>query len=160
MKGFIARLFARVEPILSEAGPRDAAALAALHATAFQRGWSEDEVEHLLLDRQVVAHRAMDGHALAGFILSRMAAGEAEILSLAVAQRWRGRGLGGRLLELHVRRLAGLGVAAVYLEVEDGNRPAIRLYGRAGFREVGRRPGYYTQQSGALAAALVLRRDL
>ena len=160
MKEFIARLFGRVEPILSEAGPRDAGALAALHATSFQRGWSEDEVERILLDRQVVAHRAMNGRALAGFVLSRTAAGEAEILSLAVAHRWRGQGLGARLLELHLRRLAGLGVAAVYLEVEDGNAPAIRLYGRVGFREVGRRAGYYPHQSGAPAAALVLRRDL
>jgi ribosomal-protein-alanine N-acetyltransferase len=159
MMGLFARLFARGDPTLSDAGPRDAEAVAALHATSFRRGWSEDEVERLLLDRQVVAHRAVKGPALAGFILSRMAAGEAEILSVAVASRWRGRGLARRLLDLHLRRLAGLGVRAVFLEVEDGNMPALRLYDRAGFREAGRRPGYYPRESGA-AVALVLRRDL
>jgi ribosomal-protein-alanine N-acetyltransferase len=53
-------------------------------------------------------------------------------------------------------RLAALGVGRIFLEVEEGNRPALRLYARAGFTEVGRRPGYYAGG----AAALVLRRDL
>jgi ribosomal-protein-alanine N-acetyltransferase len=102
----------------------------------------------------------MNDRDLAGFILSRMAAGEAEILSVAVATRWRGRGIARRLLDLHLRRLAGLGVSAVFLEVEEGNEPALRLYHRAGFREVGRRPGYYADGTGAPVAARVLRRDL
>jgi ribosomal-protein-alanine N-acetyltransferase len=160
MIGTITRLFARAEPSLGEAGPRDAGAFATLHAGAFQRGWSEHEFERLLMDGQVVAHRAGQGTAVAGFILSRMAAGEAEILSVVVAPRWRGRGLGRRLLDLHLRRLAGLGVATVFLEVEEGNKPALRLYRHAGFREVGRRPGYYPARSGDAATACVLRRDL
>jgi ribosomal-protein-alanine N-acetyltransferase len=160
MRGFVARLFSPGEPVLSEAGPRDAAAFAQLHAAAFRRGWSEDEVERLLLDPRVVAHRAMHGRELAGFILSRMAADEAEILSVAVAGRRRGRGIARLLLDLHLRRLAGLGVRAVFLEVEEGNAAARRLYDRAGFGEVGRRPGYYPQAGGASLAALVLRRDL
>jgi [ribosomal protein S18]-alanine N-acetyltransferase len=159
MKRLLARLFAPGEATLSEAGPRDAEAMAALHATAFRRGWSEDEVERLLLDRQVVAHRATKGRTLAGFILSRMAADEAEILSVAVAARWRGRGLARRLLDLNLRRLAGLGVRTVFLEVEEGNTPALRLYDRAGFRQAARRPGYYPRGTEA-TAALVLRRDL
>jgi [ribosomal protein S18]-alanine N-acetyltransferase len=48
----------------------------------------------------------------------------------------------------------------VFLEVEEGNKPALRLYDRAGFREVGRRPGYYTDEAMAPLAARVLRRDL
>jgi ribosomal-protein-alanine N-acetyltransferase len=160
MMGFITRLFAPGEPTLSEAGPRDAVAFAPLHAAAFRRGWSEDEVERLLLDPRVVAHRAMHGRELSGFILSRLAAGEAEILSVAVAGRRRGRGVARRLLDLHLRRLAGLGVQAVFLEVEESNVAARRLYDRAGFHEVGRRPGYYPQGGGAPLAALVLRRDL
>ena len=78
-----------------------------------------------------------------GFILSRLVAGEAEILSVAVAAARRGKGLARRLLDLHLRRLAGLGARTVFLEVDEGNEPARRLYRRAGFREVGRREGYY-----------------
>jgi ribosomal-protein-alanine N-acetyltransferase len=153
------RLFTRA-PTIDPALPRDAAALAVLHATAFRRGWSEDEMERLLLDPQVVADRAAVGRALAGFILSRRAAGEAEILSVAVTRRRRGSGLGGALLERHLRRLAGLAVEAVFLEVEEDNVPACRLYARAGFREVGRRPSYYSRADGSAATARVLRRDL
>jgi [ribosomal protein S18]-alanine N-acetyltransferase len=160
MIGFVSRLLGRGEPVLSEAGPRDAAALARLHATSFRRGWSDGEFERLLIERNVVAHRAMAGRALVGFILSRMAAGEAEILSVAVTEARRGRGLARALLHLHLRRLAGLGARAVFLEVDEDNTPARRLYARAGFHEVGRRPGYYPQANGNAATALTLRRDL
>jgi [ribosomal protein S18]-alanine N-acetyltransferase len=160
MKRLLARLFARAEPILTEAGPRDAAAFAALHGASFRRGWSEDEFERLLLDRGVLAHRALLGHRPVGFIVSRIAAGEAEILSVAVARAQQGRGLARRLLDLHLRRLAGLGVRTVFLEVDDDNTPARRLYARSAFREVGRRAGYYPRAGSAAGAALVLRRDL
>ncbi len=158
MMGIFANLFARAEPVLSEANARDAAAIAKLHGASFHRGWSDGEIERMLLDRDVLAHRAVLGRRLVGFILSRLVVGEAEILSVAVAASQRGRGLARRLLDLHLRRLAGLGANTVFLEVDEGNGPACRLYQRAGFREVGRRPGYYQSANGA--AALILRRDL
>lgn len=160
MMRLVARLFARGEPLLSEARSGDAAAIAALHAASFQRGWSEQEVEGLLTDRQVIAHRATVHATLVGFIMSRQAADEAEILSVAVAPPRRGRGLARSLLTLHLRRLAALGARAVFLEVDEHNAPAIKLYDRAGFREIARRPNYYPGDGGKTAAALVLRRDL
>lgn len=158
MIAIISRLFARGEPVLGEARPRDSTALAALHAASFHRGWSEGEFEQLLCDRNVVAHRAVFGDKLAGFILSRLVAGEAEILSVAVAASHRGKGWGRQLLDLHLRRLAGFGTRMVFLEVDANNAPALRLYERAGFRRVGRREGYYPAGRGS--AALILRRDL
>ena len=160
MMGLFSNLFARREPVLSEASNRDAAAIAALHAASFARGWSEQEVEGLLTDRHVIAHRAMVGSIMAGFIMSRQVADEAEILSIAVAGPRRGHGLARNLLTLHLRRLAGLGARAVFLEVDEHNVAAIRLYDRAGFREISRRPNYYPGAGGKAAAALVLRRDL
>jgi ribosomal-protein-alanine N-acetyltransferase len=151
-------LFARGDPVLSQAGVSDARALAALHGAAFHRGWSESDFEQLLLDRNIVAHRATAGRNVVGFIISRLVLDEAEILSTAVAAHRRGKGLARQLLDLHLRRLAGLGARAVFLEVEEGNVPARRLYQRAGFRQVGRREGYYPAARGA--AALILRRDL
>lgn len=156
MMNFVARLIGRTEPAISEAGERDAAAIAKLHAASFQRGWGEEEFHRLLIDRNVVGHRATVGATLVGFILSRLAAGEAEILSVAVAPGWRGRGFARPLLDLHLRRLAGLGVRAVFLEVGETNTPAGRLYRRTGFYEVGRRKGYYDGGT----TALILRRDL
>lgn len=159
MRALLAKLFGRAEPALGTASPRDAASLAVLHAASFNRGWSEQEFEQLLTDRSVVADRATSGRKNVGFILSRCAADEAEILSVAVARAWQGRGLARRMLDLHLRRLAGLGLRTVFLEVEEGNTSARKLYARAGFREVGRRPGYYPQ-GGTAKAAMVLRRDL
>jgi ribosomal-protein-alanine N-acetyltransferase len=156
---FLSNLLGRSEPALSEANARDATVIALLHAASFNRGWSEQEVDGLLLDRHVIAHCAAFGGKVAGFILSRLVEDEAEILSVAVAARSQGRGLASALLTLHLRRLAGLGARAVFLEVDEHNTAAIRLYDRAGFREVGQRPNYY-QGGGTPAAALVLRRDL
>jgi ribosomal-protein-alanine N-acetyltransferase len=156
MIGVISRLIGRTAPALSEARPADAAAIAALHKASFQRGWGEEEVYSLLIDKNVFAHRAMIGRVMAGFILSRLTAGEAEILSVAIAPKQRGRGLSRPLLDLNLRRLAGLGTRTVFLEVDENNAPARALYRRAGFADVGRRKSYY--QSGA--NALVLRRDL
>jgi len=65
-----------------------------------------------------------------------------------------------RLLDLHLRQLAGYGVAAIFLEVDENNQPARRLYARAGFGEVGKRRDYYSGAGGVTAAALVLRRNL
>ena len=64
------------------------------------------------------------------------------------------------MLDLHLRRLAGLGAHTVFLEVDENNEPALLLYHRAGFREVSRRPNYYPGAEGKAATALVLRRDL
>jgi ribosomal-protein-alanine N-acetyltransferase len=162
MSRFFSRFLGTSEPAISDARAYDAAALAALHAGSFRHGWSESEFERLLADRAVIAQtaRTQGGRgAIVGFILSRRAAEEAEILTVAVRPAERGRGIAGALLRRHMRRLAALGVARVFLEVEEGNRTALRLYARAGFSEVGRRPGYYQDAPGG-AAALVLRRDL
>jgi ribosomal-protein-alanine N-acetyltransferase len=171
MTDFFANLFARPQPSVSEATPGDAADLSALHGASFHRGWSEDEFERLLLDRAVVAHRVKIGRRLAGFIISRIVAGEAEILSVAVASARRGKGLARQMLNLHLRRLAGLGTRTVFLEVSEDNAPANRLYQRAGFRTVGRREGYYPDRTdknragdfsgqARSSAALVLRCEL
>ena len=98
MMRFFRRLFGRGTPAIADAGPREADVIAALHAASFHRGWSEEEVAALLTDRSVMAHRATLGGRLAGFIMSRRAADEAEILSVAVSNARRGRGLARELL--------------------------------------------------------------
>jgi ribosomal-protein-alanine N-acetyltransferase len=110
------------------------------------------------LDRNVVAHRAMARGLLVGFILSRLVLDEAEILSVAVASARRGRGLARQLLDTNLRRLAARGARSVFLEVDEANVPARRLYRGAGFQEVGRRESYYSAAQDS--AALILRRDL
>jgi [ribosomal protein S18]-alanine N-acetyltransferase len=153
-------LFGLPAPAVSPAGSHDAQQLAVLHADAFRRGWSADEFERLLVERNVVADRAMSGPRLAGFVISRMAADQAEILSIAVAPAHRGQGLARKLLDVHMRRLAGYGISSLFLEVDERNTPARRLYAGFGFGEVGRRGSYYADVGKEAGAALVLRRDL
>jgi hypothetical protein len=73
MIGLLTRLFSRSEPVLSEATPRDAAAIAKLHAASFNRGWSEDEIDRLLIERNVLTHRAAVNGRLVGFITEEVA---------------------------------------------------------------------------------------
>jgi ribosomal-protein-alanine N-acetyltransferase len=159
MIGWLRRLCSRGEPVLSEATSRDAAAIARLHAASFNRGWSEDELDRLLIQRNVLTHRASVNGRLVGFIMSRIAADEAEILSVAVASSYRGRGLARRMLNLHMGRLSGIGIRVIFLEVDESNISALKLYRRAGFVEAGRRQGYYVTPDGKRATALLLRRD-
>lgn len=154
------RLIGGATPVVVEAASKDSAGIAALHGASFRRGWSDTEIEGLLAERNVVAHVARDGRRIAGFVMSRTAADQAEILSIAVASGWRGRGLARDLLITHLRRLAGLGARQVFLEVDENNTAAIRLYRRAGFQDVSRRENYYPASDGVTGAALVLRRDL
>ena len=147
---------AAVEP----ASLRDAPALAQIHGASFHRGWSEGEFENMLSERNTLVHRLRMGRKVIGFSVSRIAADEAEILSIAVAQSHRGRGLSNTLLLTHLGHLAGRGVRTVFLEVEENNQPARRLYKRAGFAVAGRRERYYRQASGEPLNALLMRRNL
>ncbi|MCB5174792.1 MULTISPECIES: GNAT family N-acetyltransferase [Microvirga] len=154
---------ARVEPLGTEA----AAALAAIHASAFARPWSPLEFQSLLGDRAVLADGVFVGRETVfgrpspvGFILSRIVLDEAEILTVAISRECRGRGYARPLLAQHLDGLSRRGVAHVHLEVEEGNAPAIALYRRFGFEETGRRTGYYLKPDGSRVAALTMRLGL
>ncbi len=147
-------------PVVETASLNDAPALAQLHGASFHRGWGEGEFEAMLREPNTLVHRLRQGRKVIGFIVSRLAADEAEILSVAVAAGQRGRGLSRGLLLTHLGHLAGRGVRTVFLEVEENNQPARRLYERAGFAVVGRRERYYRQAGGEELNALVMRRDL
>lgn len=144
-------------------GPQSAQACAVIHAEAFPHPWSGAEFETLLAGRDVVADAAMmkswGKPVFAGFVLSRLVAGEAEILTIAVAAKFRRRGIGSALLSAHLPTLAARGTKTLFLEVEAGNSAALALYKSFGFRQVGERKAYYRKPGAANAAALVLRLD-
>jgi [ribosomal protein S18]-alanine N-acetyltransferase len=148
-------------PVVVEAATaRDAAQLARLHGASFAHGWGESEFEIMLAERNTLVHRLRLGPKTIGFAASRIGADEAEILSIAVDRARRGRGLSRTLLLTHLGHLAGRGVRTIFLEVEENNQPARRLYDRTGFVVVGRRERYYKQPDGEHLNALLMRRDL
>ncbi|MCJ2123281.1 GNAT family N-acetyltransferase [Methylobacterium sp. J-077] len=137
-----------------------APALARLHATAFARPWEAHEFERLLCERSTQAHALWRTGTLQGFVLSRRAADEAEILTVVLSPALRGGGHSRRLLREHLSSLAHSGIARVHLEVDEGNAPALKLYARHGFRKVGERTGYYLKADGSRATALTMSADL
>src|ERR1700722_10138684 len=108
---------------------------AAVHASAFAHPWPTDEIAALLGRSSTIGSAALDPstNRLRGFALSRLAADEAEILTIAVDPGWRHRGVGRDLLREHLQRAALAGAKALFLEVDGENVPAIKLYRRFGF---------------------------
>lgn len=78
-----------------------------------------------------------------GFLLSRTIFDEAELLVIAVDQKYRGRGYGTGLVDLFNRRLQIKEITKVFLEVDTGNEAALRLYKDQGYKIIGTRMNYY-----------------
>lgn len=152
-------------PFIDAARLADVDDLAEIHAAGFHRGWHAAEVEALLVQSGVVTLVARRGSPFGtrrpvGFVMVRAAVDEAEVLTIAVAPRHRGKGLGRRLLDEAIRRLYHDRVRSLFLEVDETNGPATRLYRRLGFTVVGSRPNYYAAPGGKPSGALVMRADL
>lgn len=140
--------------MIERAGPAHAAALAAIHHAAFPPGqrWGPDAmVLQLELPGVFVLYDARGA-----MVMARVAAEEAEILTLAVLPGQRRQGLARTLLEEAARQCEALGAATLFLEVATRNQAARALYAAQGFEEIGRRRGYYADGDDAL----VLRRTL
>ena len=148
------------DPLIRLFTPARAAACATIHAGAFHRGWSAQEITSLATEASVLAHVALDSQesAVLGFSLARHVGQEAEILTIVVDLAHQGRGLGRALLQTQLDALAALGVNEVFLEVEAGNAAALALYKRLGFAQVGERKAYYAKAGQPAASALILRR--
>lgn len=143
----------------------DCRAVSELHGQRFSRRWNDGEVHSLLTHDSTFGFVAFQsnsffGRPLGGFVLAREVAGEAEILTIAVAEKVGRTGLGWRLMQSAIREAAERGGETMFLEVEDSNKAAIGLYRRLGFATVAERPAYYQAADGSKAAALVMRRDL
>ncbi|THD65576.1 MAG: ribosomal-protein-alanine N-acetyltransferase [Bradyrhizobium sp.] len=160
MTAWFSSLWSGGPVVIEPATLRDASVLAQIHGASFHRGWGEGEFEAMLTERNTLVHRLKSGRKVIGFAVSRMAADEAEILSIAIAANYRGRGLSRNLLLTHLGHLAGRGIRTVFLEVEENNQAARRLYDGAGFAVTGRRERYYRQPGGEQLNAVLMRRDL
>lgn len=131
--------------------------LARLHAAAFsdERGWSAAEFAALL-----AAPGALLSGDARGFVLGRVVADEAEILTLLTDPALRRQGRATVILTEFEAAARSRGAREVFLEVAEDNAPARALYGAAGYAQTGRRPGYYARPAGPAIAALILRKPL
>ena len=149
-------------------GRNELEALAALEALCFTSPWSKEQFAGAFglpnfaafgLRAPLRENAGAEGNALlAAYISFYHSQDELEILNLAVAPEWRGRGCGRRLLRLALRMAARMDIGQAVLEVRSGNAPALALYKGQGFTQVGLRRGYYPDSGeDALVLALSLR---
>ena len=153
--------FARARAEIRPLDSGDAEDCAGLHASGFAHPWSAQDFETLLSSSTVDGSAAvLKGRPMLGFVVSREAAGEAEILTLVVRSDRRRQGLGRHLMGDLLARLAAGGTEAVFLEVDEANAAANALYRELGFVRAGMRTAYYRRADGSTSNALILRRLL
>ena len=157
-------LLGQGEPIVAELSDADLDAAADLHSEAFDQPWSGDELGTLLAQRGSFGFVArLPGQPQVppfGFVLARCIADEAEILTITVARRNRKAGVGRLLMDNVLQKLHADRAHSLFLEVDEENQAALRLYKRLRFEEVGRRPAYYQHPDGRRTSALTLKRSL
>lgn len=131
--------------------------LAALHARCFTtpRPWNAAEFAQFLADPTYFF--CMD---IAGFVLGRAVAGEAELLTLAVDPDHRRAGLGRRLVQAFEAASLVKQAETAFLEVAADNLGAHALYIASGFTESGRRPRYYQSPEGTKIDAILMKKSL
>jgi len=115
--------------------------------------WSEEALGAAI--ENAVFLVARNANEIMGFILGRSLGNEAEILNLAVKRGFRRKGVGGALVKEMLKQWETKGYTKIFLEVRESNRSGITFYEGLGFRQIGRRPGYYRDPA---EAALVLAR--
>lgn len=148
--------------VIEASGEQANEALASLHRELFTPAWTSDDFAALIAHAGSIAllARSGDGRLPVGFILGRVAADEAEILTLGVSRRAQRQGLGARLVAELARRAAEHGATRLFLEVAADNTAARLLYQGQGFSEVGRRPGYYTRPRKSPADAIIMSKTI
>ena len=131
-------------------------AVAALERICFSDPWSEASVASEVTNPLSLWLVAVSDDAVVGYVGSQSVLGEADMMNLAVLPDHRGQGIGEALVRKLIARLAEREIHCLTLEVRVSNLPAIRLYEKLGFLQIGRRPRYYEKPR---EDALILRKE-
>ncbi len=138
-------------------GSEDCADVAALEARCFSLPWSEAQFRQALGQSVFAAFGLKRGETLLAYVSVYHTPDEMEILNIAVAPEHRRQGHGKRLLGLVLRMATKMGIVRSVLEVRPSNSAALALYAAYGYRQQGRRKGYYPDTG---EDALVFVRDV
>ena len=117
--------------------------VAELEKLCFSRPWSENSIASELRNPLSLWIVAVEDDVVAGYIGSQSVEGEADMMNVAVHPDYRRRGIGAQLVEHLITALREAGNHMLALEVRDSNAPAIAMYEKLGFVQVGLRPNYY-----------------
>lgn len=132
------------------------AQIAQLETECFSDPWSVRSITSELNNPLSLWFVAMNGEEVVGYVGSQSVLDEADMMNLAVSGLYRRQKIGEQLVELLIENLKKRAVKSLSLEVRISNEPAIRLYEKMGFVQVGRRPKYYTNPR---EDALILRKE-
>ena len=136
--------------------PEHVAQVAELEKLCFSAPWSENAVRGELTNPLSLWLVAVDGDTVAGYIGSQSVMGEADMMNVAVSPAYRRQGIAEKLVVTLAEKLTAQNVSSLTLEVRASNEPAIALYEKLFFVQVGRRPNYYTKPK---EDALILRKE-
>ena len=117
--------------------------LAALEKQCFSEPWSVSAFEYELNNPLSLWLVAAEGDTVAGYVGSQTVIDESDMMNIAVRPDFRRQGIAENLIESLIIMLNARQSKSLTLEVRVSNTPAIRLYEKMGFIQVGRRPGYY-----------------
>jgi len=136
---------------------QDVPAIAELEKLCFSDPWSENSIASELDNRLSYWLVAEVDGKIAGYVGSQSVLDAADMMNLAVSPDYRQQGIGQALVNALVHHLQANHMIALLLEVRVSNAPAIRLYEKLGFVQIGRRPKYYHNPR---EDALILRKEL
>ena len=130
--------------------------VAELEKLCFSDPWSEQSIASELDNVLALWYVALDDDRVVGYIGSQTVCGETDVMNIAVHPDYRRRGIGQILIEELIREVKNLGSISLTLEVRSSNAPAVSLYEKLGFSQVGRRKNYYHNPK---EDALILRKE-
>jgi len=145
--------------MIEAASPSASELLASLHARAFPKPWSAAEIEKLMENRAVFTFLHGNGAEANGFVMAWAAAGDSELLTVAVVPEARRKGVGAALVTSAGVAALVRGAGSMHLEVAETNQGARALYRKLGYEKAGRRHAYYAGEGGSVDA-IVMRRAL
>ena len=141
---------------LETMNPSHVAQIAQLEKICFADPWSEKSIASELDNKLAFWLIAAEGDTVAGYIGSQTVMDETDMMNVAVHPDYRRQGIAEALVNTLVENLKKMGSHCLTLEVRASNDPAISLYEKLGFREIGRRKNYYRNPR---EDALILRKE-
>ena len=142
--------------ILTQMNAAHVSQVAELERICFADPWSEKSVASELDNKWALWLVALEDDAVVGYIGSQTAVDETDVMNVAVHPDHRRQGIAEALIEKLVQELKARGSHALMLEVRSSNAPAIALYEKLGFLQVGLRKNYYRNPK---EDALILRKE-
>lgn len=132
------------------------AQIAELEKLCFNDPWSQNSIASELGNKLSLWLVAEENGNVLGYVGSQTVLGETDMMNIATHPDYRKKGIGTSLINALIDVLAEQGSHSLMLEVRASNDPAISVYKKLGFDEIGRRKNYYRNPK---EDALILRKE-